>query len=165
MLHIYEINDDYIEYLESFDNRVAYTKKGNRTFKRKYVGIVLKINNCNYFASLSSFKPKHKNMKTSLDFIKLRDLAVINMNNMIPVPLTEVTQIDFNSIQDKNYANLLSKEYKLIKKMEINIQKKAENLYKHKITNGNNTPLSKRCCDFKLLEEKMKEYNPNLITI
>lgn len=33
-----------------------------------------------------SFKPKHKKMKESVDFIKIKDYAVININNMIPVP-------------------------------------------------------------------------------
>lgn len=164
MLDIYEINDDYISYVESLDNRVAYSKKGNRTFKRKYVGIVLQINDCDYFVGLSSFKPKHRNMKESLDFIKVGKFAVINLNNMIPVPSTEVTLITINNIQDIKYKKLLMKEYQIIKKMESNIQKKAERLYKHRIK-FDNTPLSKRCCDFKLLEEKMKEYNPNLITI
>lgn len=31
-------------------------------------------------------KPKHKKMKESVDFIKIRDYAVININNMVPVP-------------------------------------------------------------------------------
>lgn len=39
-----------------------------------------------YFAPLSSFKPKHKWLSETVDFIKIGDMAVININNMIPVP-------------------------------------------------------------------------------
>lgn len=56
------------------------------SFGRKYIGIVLEINGLSYFAPLSSFKQKHKKMKEGVDFIKIRDYAVININNMIPVP-------------------------------------------------------------------------------
>jgi len=45
----------------------------------------LEINGFYYFAPLSSFKFKRKKMKKSVDFIKIKDYAVININNMIPV--------------------------------------------------------------------------------
>lgn len=35
-----------------------------------------------YFAPLSSYKPKHEKMKNGLDFIKVGNYAVININNM-----------------------------------------------------------------------------------
>ncbi|WP_423838368.1 type III toxin-antitoxin system ToxN/AbiQ family toxin [Treponema porcinum] len=37
--------------------------------------------------------------------------------------------------------------------------KNAKSLYEYKMKNGNSTPLAKRCNDFKLLEEKCKEYS------
>ena len=46
----------------------------------------MEINGFYYFAPLSSFKSKHKKMKESVDFIKIKDYEVININNMIPVP-------------------------------------------------------------------------------
>ncbi|MCR5388003.1 MAG: type III toxin-antitoxin system ToxN/AbiQ family toxin, partial [Lachnospiraceae bacterium] len=45
---------------------------------RKYIGIVLEINSFKYFAPLSSFKSKHKKMDEGVDFIKIKDYAVIN---------------------------------------------------------------------------------------
>ena len=39
------------------------------------------------------------------------------------------------------------------------ILKNAKSLYEYKMKNGNSTPLAKRCNDFKLLEEKCKEYS------
>ena len=40
----------------------------------------------NYFTPLSSYKPKHDKMKNCLDFLKIGNYAVININNMFPVP-------------------------------------------------------------------------------
>lgn len=53
---------------------------------RKYIGGVFEINNFSRFVPLSSFKPKHKKMKEGVDFVKIKDYAVINIINMIPVP-------------------------------------------------------------------------------
>lgn len=59
---------------------------------RKYIGVVFEINKFSYFAPLSSFKPKHKKMKESVDFIKIKDYAVIDINNMIPVPKGQLVE-------------------------------------------------------------------------
>ena len=40
-LKIYYIDNDYIDYLRKFDNRVAY----NKTKTRPYVGVVYTFNN------------------------------------------------------------------------------------------------------------------------
>ena len=64
--------------------------------KRKYIGIVFQINGINYFAPLSSYKTKHVKMRESVDFIKIKDYAVINLNNMIPIPQSQIVEIDIN---------------------------------------------------------------------
>ena len=47
-----------------------------------------------YFAPLS-FKSKHKKMSESIDFVKIKDYAaVININNMIPVPNEKFHLVD-----------------------------------------------------------------------
>lgn len=128
---------------------------------RKYIGVVLKINDFYYFAPLSSFKEKHKKMKNTIDFIKIKELAVINLNNMFPVPLKEVEYYDISLEKDIAYKNLLQTEYRFVKKNQEDICKKAFNVYKHKIQNGNKTNLSKRCVDFKLLEKLSVEFVVN----
>jgi len=54
-MKILRIDDDYINRLSNFDNRVSYNKKSTRP----YVGILFKIESIPYFAPLSSPKPKH----------------------------------------------------------------------------------------------------------
>lgn len=51
---IYYISESYINYLRQFDKNVAY----NKNITRLYIGIFYTYNNYNYFAPLSSPKPK-----------------------------------------------------------------------------------------------------------
>ena len=49
-----------------------------------------------YFAPLSSYKEKYKQMKETLDFIKIKTYSVINLNNMFPVQSKDYTYLDFS---------------------------------------------------------------------
>lgn len=158
MLNIYEIDPDYISYLSGFEEHLFRNKKISQNFNRKYVGIVLSINGFDYFAPLSSFKEKHKRLSETLDFIKIGQYAVINLNNMFPASIESCKQINFNEIQDLNYKNLLRNEYRIIRKKAALILNNANEVYRHKLINDGKSKLSQRCNDFKLLEEKLKEY-------
>ena len=124
----------------------------------KYIGIVFAINNIKYFAPLSSFKCKHEKMKNGLDFLKIGNYAVINLNNMFPVPDGEYTYVEIPKVKDLQYRKLLTTEYRIIRRMQDKIRSSAAELYKHKINKGNSTALAKMCNDFVLLEEKCSQY-------
>ena len=124
----------------------------------KYIGVILYVNNMKYFAPLSSFKPKHEKMKNGLDFIKIGNYAVININNMIPVPDREYTYVDIPKVRNPQYRKLLMTEYRIIRKLQDKIKHNAKEVYKHKIEEGNATALAKRCNDFMLLEEKCRQF-------
>lgn len=126
--------------------------------KRKYIGIILKINGMNYFAPLSSYKDKHKKMKETIDFIKIKEYAVINLNNMIPVPENQIIELDINKEKDSSYRYLLQAESREINKQKNRIRKNAEIVYSHKIHNGNETALAKRINDFVMLEKLCKKF-------
>lgn len=70
-LEIYEIDLSYIEYLSNFEEHLFKNKKITQDFSRKYIGIILEINGFKYFAPLSSFKPKHRRLCETVDFIKV----------------------------------------------------------------------------------------------
>lgn len=103
--------------------------------KRSFIGVLFEINNIEYFALLSSPKPKHINMHSSMDFIKIDDgkLGVINLNNMIPVKEGLYNIIDLNNFppdkQSQLYYYLLNKQYKWINSHGIQITKKSKRLY------------------------------------
>ena len=157
-IKFYEVNEAYINYLLPYAPHLFHNSKKNQKNARKYIGIILCVNNMNYFAPLSSFKPKHEKMKEGIDFLKVRKYAVINLNNMFPVPDNEFQYIDFETVKDKVYKDLLLSEYRIIKQMQNKIRKRAKQIYQHKITKGNETPLAKRCNDFVSLEKLCKEF-------
>ena len=66
---IYNIKNDYIQFLRTFDTKI----EENKNEKRPYVGVVLQIGSIEYYAPLTSPKPKHKNMKNSKDFRKIEN--------------------------------------------------------------------------------------------
>lgn len=115
-IKIYGVKDAYIKYLSQYQEHLFLHEGGS--FGRKYIGTVLEINGFYYFAPLSSFKTKHKKMKESVDFIKIKDYAVININNMIPVPKEQLIELDINAEKDSHYKFLLQAESR-----EINRQK------------------------------------------
>jgi len=95
-LKIVRVNSNYCDYLRKYDNKVAYNK--NEKELRPFIGILFKIEMCEYFAPLSSPKPKHKNMKNTLDFFKIKngELGAVNFNNMIPVNKNNYSLVDLN---------------------------------------------------------------------
>lgn len=158
-LRIYEINPQYINYLSPHAPHLFHNKQPSQNNNRKYIGIILQINNLDYFAPLTSFKPKHSKIKETLDFIKLKDYAVINLNNMFPVPTNQFTYVDINKIKDPHYKALLRAEYRIIKTQQNRIMKNAKIIYQHKLANNNSTKLSQRCNDFSKLEVLCKQFS------
>lgn len=158
-IKIYEVNPQYINYLIPYAPHLFQNKQPGQHNERKYIGIVLIVNDMNYFAPLSSFKSKHEKMKNRLDFIKIGNYAVININNMFPVPNDEYTYVDIPTVKNPQYRKLLMTEYRIIRKLQDRIMKNAAEVYKHKLKYGDTTALAKRCNNFKLLEEKCKKFN------
>jgi len=95
-LKIVKINSKYCDYLRTFDNKVPY----NAGLKelRPFIGILFTIDKCEYFAPLSSPKPKHKQLKNTIDLIKINNgtYGVINFNNMIPVTQSNYEEFNLN---------------------------------------------------------------------
>ena len=74
-IKIYEIDAAYIDYLVPYAPHLFHNRQKGQQNERKYIGVVLSINGFDYFAPLSSFKEKHKSMKESIDFIKVKNLT------------------------------------------------------------------------------------------
>lgn len=155
-LKIYYINENYINYLREFDKNVAYNK--SRT--RPYIGIVYTYNNYNYFAPLSSPKPKHKNINPkALDIFKIQDgeLGVVNINNMVPTPIEELKEV-LPTITDTKYKKMLEEQLTFLNNHKAELFKKIthfQNMYRKNHLPEN---ILNRCCNFLLLEEMFKEY-------
>ena len=157
-LLFYEIDNKYIDFLSKFSEHLFHNAKITQTYTRKYIGILFEINDLKYFAPLSSFKPKHKRLSETVDFIKIGDMAVINLNNMFPVIDGVFSLKNPAEESDIQYKTLLNNEIRIIRQKEELIITNAKTVYNHKMTNDGKSKLSQRCNDFKLLEEKCKEY-------
>lgn len=167
----YVIDKHYIDYLKVFDNRVGYVEYGERL--KLHIGVLLSIHEFHYYVPVSSAKPKHQHMSNSLDFHKLIDeksgdfYAVVNLNNMIPVPDSSIMQLKYNKITDfrhftnekekTDYIYLLQKEKAIIDAIASILQSKAGKLYQKYLQNPKSS-LASRCCNFPLLEEKCNDY-------
>lgn len=157
-IKFYEVDPAYIDYLAPMAVHLFRNKKAGQQHERKYIGIVLTVNDMKYFAPLSSFKEKHRRMQEGLDFIKIKNYAVINLNNMFPIPDGEYHYVDISKEANLQYRSLLLAEYRFVKSIQEKIRKNAFTLYNHKMQYGNSTALAKRCNDFALLEQACREY-------
>ncbi|MBR4374527.1 MAG: type III toxin-antitoxin system ToxN/AbiQ family toxin [Treponema sp.] len=177
------INQDYLKYLHDFCNEVYYKPAGYET--KPYMGILIQENNAEYVIPLSSAKQKHKTWKNiDIDrflvfencntiendekyiYVKNADgtfkhiLSVIDLKKMIPIKSGLYSQINLNpsdndSEHDKKYKVLLNIEYTFCLKIIDSIIQKASKLYDKQMKTKKIIPF---CCDFRLLEEKCKEY-------
>ena len=107
---------------------------------------------------LSSFKPKHRRLCETVDFIKVGIYAVLNLNNMFPAPLNLCKSVKIENIKNEHYKNLVRAEYRIIKQKTEQIINNAKDVYNHKMINDGKSKLSQRCNDFKNLEVKCMEY-------
>lgn len=158
-LQIYEVSADYIDYLCKHQPHMFHNANSSQLHHRKYIGVVLEVNGLNYLAPLSSFKPKHEKMNKMVDMVIIGTYAVLNLNNMFPVPEDECSRVFFSQFyKDPKYQNLLRAEYKIISNKQDDIKKQAQTVYELKLKDGNKTSLARRCNDFKKLEALCEAY-------
>ena len=169
----YALNKEYVNYLKQYDKLVPNIEYTGRL--KCFLGIVFKSKNgFDYFAPLTSYKPKFQSMSNDIDFFKLvgtngKIYGAIDVNNMIPVPKSEYTDITLDNLDEfrefstnrekKQYWKLLQTELLCIN--ERILFNNAEKLYRF-VTHYPNSPLAQRCCNYALLEEKCKEYKTNV---
>ena len=61
-LNLYSISNKYIKYLRKYENRVYDNKEEDKINGRKYLGVVLTVNEYNYYIPMSS--PKKSDRKS-----------------------------------------------------------------------------------------------------
>lgn len=164
-MNLYSVSERYIRHLQKTDSRVL----SNHAIKhsRKYLGLKLKINGFNYFLPLSSpdkmdYDRYGNPRRTILPIYRMFDntgklLGKILINNMIPVPDSELKYYDINTETDGRYKNLVLKELRIINANEGNIINNAEKLYEQKDRNICKGYL-KATIDFKMVEQAYETF-------
>ncbi len=157
-LKFYEVDGKYIQYIkENGDSKIPnidYEKH-----KKFFCGIVLTINNFNYFAPVSSY-----NKKVNTNFLikdkdiitkQLKPIASLRFSFMFPCPIEYLSEKDFSK-EDKKYQILLRKELHYCNINREKIRKMANQVYNLGLNEKSRKKFN--ICNFKLLEEKCLEY-------
>lgn len=154
----YHIHDKYIAYLYSAERKVQHNKHQHRP----YVGIVLQINDIDYYVPLESPKPNHINIRNGGPVLKLDNgnLGLMGFNNMIPVPDSALVPFNFNELDDEKYKNLLINQLRYCNNNRDLILRRAQSTY-NKVVYKKVPMYTKVCCDFSKLEKMCPKYNPN----
>lgn len=165
-LSLVRIDTKYCDYLRKYDSRVPYNFNDKEL--RPFVGVLFEVNDCMYFAPLSSPKPKHLKIKSKLDFLKLDNgkLGAINFNNMLPVTEKNIIRLNLDknntNISEKKYFKLLKEQIYWLNRNDERLFVRSKKLYNKYLNGTLDSKIAIRCCNFKLLEEKCEEYNKGL---
>jgi len=178
---IYSISNEYISYLKE-DSRLRNVFQNKpEVHIRKYLGVVLRRGEFNYFVPFSSPKEtdymivngKKTVRKSIIPIIRMTSTDVngelelkgtLKLSNMIPVPDSELTLYDISGEQDSNYKILLEKEWAFIRENTQLIFKNAKVLYNQKTKvevlypDGNAPRYLTAAIDFKYAEQKCKAF-------
>lgn len=164
---LYKVDMKYIRNLHNIDDRVLSVSPQKGKDNRVFVGIVIICGTHKYCIPLSSPKPKHKNMKKSVDFSKIEVdgnlLGVLNFNLMIPIGEAQLQEIDLKIHKRdrqniKVYKQLCQKELEWCYKHSEVICNKANVLYKKYMSNESFAG-KERCLNFPRLEVECIKYN------
>lgn len=131
-MKLYAVTDEYINYLRQFDNKVYDNKEDKRKVMRKYLGIVLTINEMNYYIPMSSPKKsdykENEIRKSIVPIVRIvsneeKDnipvlKGTLRISNMIPVPDSELILYEPKKETNKDYKILVEKELVFIEKMK-----------------------------------------------
>ena len=103
-LKFYEVDREYIKYLkENGDDKIPNIEYSKH--KKFFCGIVLTINNFNYFAPVSSYNKKAHTVFLIMDkdreTKKYKPISSLRFSFMFPCPIEFLSEKDFSK-EDKN---------------------------------------------------------------
>ena len=158
-LKMYDISNQYKKYLSKFDTKVSLKEN------RKFYGILIAKEDVNYYIPFTSKVHKKTNPKLTIN-IKNNNkvIAKLLLNNMIPVNIKYAYIADVNNAKYKEYY-MNEIRYLRSENVQKEIIKKVNNIFK--VLNDQKHCdylfFKQVCCDFKLLEQKCKEYNKKTV--
>lgn len=190
-LNIYDVDLKYVRDLHKADSDVMSQSPQIAKDNRRYIGIIIMLNGQKYCIPLSSGnKDKYQKKSKNIDLLKIPDpqrknengapktLAVLNINNMIPVDNSVISKVNLkilqnDSIEMRQRKGLLQKELRWCRDNYDTIERRARKVYSLVVdTPDKDKNLTRRCCDFKKLEavlekslEKEKEQEKPLLHI
>lgn len=161
-LNFYLVDPRYIDHLKKAELAGhAWTKVPDVSYgadrKPKFLcGVVLKINDVNYYVPVTSYKKKQ-----SENFLVYAEngqaVGSLRFNYMIPVPLEAVRIRQINDEPDVAYRKLLLQELNYCNRHAEQISNMANRTYRAVVV-GKVARIAEHSCDFSLLEQACREY-------
>lgn len=157
-LKFYEVDGEYIKYLkENGDDKIPNIDY--KKHKKFFCGVVLTINNFNYFAPVSSYNKKAHTVFLIMDKDRstkeLKAISSLRFSFMFPCPIEYLEQKDFSK-EEEQYQALLRKELHYCNINREKIRKKANEIYNLSLKEETRNKFN--ICDFKKLEQKCLDY-------
>ena len=173
-MQLYNISDEYINFIREKFPRVYSNKENVRVHTRKYLGAVIQMGDYKYYIPLSSPKDKHDYIiengqkrvrKDSLIVMRIvsgssdnKELkGTLQVGTMIPVPDDAITLYDVDNESDQAYKDLVQEELVYIRKHEKEIIKNAKILYS-KRKSGEVNRVVQNCLDFIAIEAECDKW-------
>lgn len=177
-MKLYSISDEYISFLRKQFPRIYSNKEDVRIHTRKYLGVVIELENHKYYIPLSSPKKKHDYVtidgvetirKDSLIVMRIvsckggrKELkGTLQIGTMIPVPDSEIELYDVDGELDQAYKDLIEEELIYIRKHEDRIKKNAKILYSKKKAGDKNNRVVANCLDYIAVERQCDRWIDN----
>ena len=166
---LYSVTDEYVEWLRKDYPNVYSNKIDSRTHTRKYLGVVLQIEQYKYYVPMSSPKESDYQIAGENKVIKKSIVPIIRIvvkntdgvkelkgtlriSHMIPVPESELQLYDMENETDSTYKDLVQNEMIFIRKNRERIESNAKLLYKQKVANDTTAGYVKSALDYQALE-------------
>ena len=157
-LDFYEIDAEYISYLQTFEPKVPHIDYSETSGHDRFMcGVVLSVNGYDYFAPISSFAVQQRTniiIKNEKD----KPISSIRFSFMIPIPSDVATRKSIKSEPSAEYRRLLYLELRYCRKNTKTIYRMAKNIHST-VVNGKDPLMAKNCCDFSKLELACANYN------
>ena len=153
-LKMYDISKEYKKYLSKFDSKVSLKEN------RKFYGILIRKCEIDYYIPFTSKINKKTNSKLT---VNIKDenkvIAKLLLNNMIPVDIKEAHIVN---VSNSKYKTYYMREIRYLRSLKVQkeIIRKTENIFKvlEDEKHYDYQFFKRICCDYKILEEKYKEY-------
>ncbi len=164
-LDFYDVDKNYIHFLQNAEiaergfTCVPNMEYGKNREQKFLCGIVLNINDLNYYVPVTSYKQKQSENilivigDDAYDQVK----GSLRFNYMIPVPDSCIKLRKIKKEPNEARRIFLLKQLRYIQSISGRIEKKARRTYT-KVTKGFDARLQQHACDFKFLEQKCVEY-------
>ena len=161
-LNFYTVSLDYVSYLKDAESakrgfsRVPNTEYGTERKQKFLCGVVLRVNDMEYYVPVTSYKQKKPD-----NFLIVADngkvVSSLRFNYMFPIPPNMAVIRRIADEPDAAYRALLAQELRCCIKNQERIQRLAERTYK-RVKLGKDPGLVINSCDFTLLEARCRSW-------